>query len=78
MSANLICSQCGTVGKPKVKNKGSIAVLLLLLLFFIVPGLIYLLWMASSRVNVCRKCKAHTEEIEWHCPACGHWESYSI
>ena len=51
-----VCPNCGYVGKPKVKIKGSFAVELVLWLLFIVPGLIYSIWRYSGKYYSCPKC----------------------
>ena len=50
------CPNCGYSGKPKIKSRGSCFVLMLLLLLAIVPGVIYLLYMATGRNTTCPKC----------------------
>lgn len=54
-----ICAGCGSKVDPVKAKKGSVLILLILLLFFIIPGLIYLIWMLTNRDNVCPKCKSH-------------------
>jgi len=56
MSKQLFCPNCETVGNPKVKNKGSGFVLIFLFLFFIIPGLFYLVYMLSGRIYSCKVC----------------------
>lgn len=53
----LICTQCGNIGKSKKVAKGSTGVELVLWLCFIIPGLIYSIWRVSSYHNACRVCK---------------------
>ena len=57
--AKKICSQCGTVGKAKLKTPGSFLLELILWLFFIIPGVIYSLWRLGARETVCRSCGGH-------------------
>jgi hypothetical protein len=55
-----ICVTCGAVGYPKAESKGSFLIGFLLLLCFIVPGVLYLIYcMAAQR---------------WVCPTCGSRE----
>lgn len=51
----MICNQCGSI-KFKYANNGSIIVAFALFCFFIVPGLIYVLWMLSSQHKICAQC----------------------
>lgn len=51
------CTRCGNVAEPTQFGRGSNVVCLLLLLVFIVPGIIYLIWMNSTDY--------------WGCPTCG-------
>lgn len=51
-----ICSNCGTVGKPKVTYQGSSLISILLLLLFVLPGLIYMIWRDTTRKEVCKEC----------------------
>lgn len=58
MKKQFICEQCGTIGEPRTITKGSIALELVLWLFFLLPGLIYSLWRLCSRSNGCAACGA--------------------
>ena len=51
-----ICKNCGNISNPKNRNKGSILVCIVLFLFFIIPGVIYLLWMLSNPIKICKEC----------------------
>lgn len=53
---NVICSSCGTVGKPKNRMKGSTFIELILWFFFLIPGMIYSRWRASTKAKVCASC----------------------
>jgi hypothetical protein len=55
-SNNLVCTQCGYVGKPKRAIKGNGFIEIILWLCFLIPGLIYSIWRSSSRYKVCPKC----------------------
>jgi len=52
-----VCPSCGVSGSPVSHTPGSMAVELVLWLFFIVPGLIYSCWRLCARRNVCPACK---------------------
>lgn len=41
MSGQFFCTSCGEVGKPRVRNRGSSAIEIILWLCFIVPGFFY-------------------------------------
>lgn len=56
MAKELICTQCGSVGKIKSETKGSIIIELILWLCFLVPGLIYSFWRLSNKSMVCKEC----------------------
>jgi len=53
---DLLCTNCGCQGKPKLRVKGSFFIEIILWLFFIVPGLIYTIWRLTTKQNVCVKC----------------------
>jgi hypothetical protein len=56
----MICTRCGTIGRPKRHTPGSLALELFLFLFFIIPGLLYGVWRLSARKWVCAACQADT------------------
>lgn len=56
MAKVVICRACGTQGKPRVRNRGSSAIEILLWLFFIIPGLCYTLWRMGRKDKFCRTC----------------------
>jgi len=58
MSEERICPNCGYKGKQKLYTKGTIALEIVLWLFFLLPGLIYSIWRLSSRYRGCPKCGA--------------------
>jgi len=53
---DIICSNCGYTGKPKILVKGSMSTEILLWILLIVPGLIYSLWRSGSRYKGCPQC----------------------
>lgn len=55
-----ICGNCGFNGRPIKENKGSVLIAIILLLFFIFPGIIYILWSLSGRKFICPLCKQPT------------------
>ena len=54
--SHLICTQCGTAGRPQTKTQGSLIVELFLWVCFIVPGVLYSLWRLTTRAKCCRAC----------------------
>lgn len=58
MADEQYCLQCGTVGKPKKRVKGSIWIEIVLWLFLILPGLIYSIWRLTTKERVCPACGA--------------------
>lgn len=52
------CHTCGHIGNAKVRNRGSYIALLFLLLFFVIPGIFYLIYMVTGRVVSCPKCSS--------------------
>ena len=57
----MYCPNCRTVAAPVIRNRGSLLVGLLLLLCFIVPGALYMLWAVSARKYSCPAC--HTDGV---------------
>jgi len=55
---NMICSNCGTLGKPKIACKGSFSLEILLWLLFVIPGAIYTVWRLTTRGKFCKSCGA--------------------
>ena len=53
----MICPNpnCGYRGKPKRKARGSVLVGLLLLCFFLLPGILYFIFKSGYRYS-CPKC----------------------
>lgn len=54
---DLYCPNCGTVGRPRTRVKGSFWIEVVLWLFLLLPGLLYSIWRLTSK--------------EWVCPSCG-------
>ena len=53
------CMDCGYRGRAKNYTKGSLALEILLWLFFIVPGLIYSFWrLTSGKYTGCPVCRS--------------------
>lgn len=57
-ATTVVCPTCGSRGAPKSALRGNFAIEVVLWLCFIVPGLIYSVWRATSRHNVCAMCGA--------------------
>ncbi|MDD3584595.1 MAG: hypothetical protein PHG74_11335 [Kiritimatiellae bacterium] len=54
----MICSNCGTIGVPKIACKGSLGIEILLWLMFVIPGAIYTVWRLTTRGKFCQSCGA--------------------
>ena len=57
-----VCTHCGYVGKPHVESKINGCFAVALLLCFIIPGILYIIW-ASGGVKVCPKCRTRNSMI---------------
>ena len=57
VTPNIRCPNCNYVGRAKYFIKGNIFIELVLWLCFIVPGLIYSIWLGSSGYYGCPKCR---------------------
>lgn len=55
------CTRCGTVGEQAFYRNGSVLLGIILLLFFVVPGVIYFIWYFGAGYWGCPRCQA--EEI---------------
>lgn len=62
-----LCTQCGTVGKPRNMGFAHGAILVLLLGCGILPGLVYI-FLLSQRFPQCRICEAHQSVIPLDTP----------
>lgn len=56
--ATMYCNNCGTVGSPRTRTKGSFLIEVFLWLMLIVPGIIYSLWRLTTKEKVCPGCGA--------------------
>ena len=57
-SGGMYCPNCGSVGTPRNRTKGSFWIELILWLCFLVPGLLYSVWRLTTKEAVCPKCGA--------------------
>lgn len=62
-----ICPNCGSVTSPETKYRGNFAIELILWLCFLIPGLIYTIWRATSKYSACPAC-GHTGMIPLNTP----------
>ena len=53
---DIVCAQCGYIGKPKVFTPGYFSIEILLWICFLLSGLIYTVWRGSARYKGCPKC----------------------
>jgi hypothetical protein len=58
MAEPMLCTQCGAITSPTRVTPGTVWITLVLLLFFIVPGIIYWLWRHSNTYSACRMCRS--------------------
>jgi len=58
MKVTSVCPNCGHVGYPKTRVKGSILIELILWIMFIIPGVIYSIWRLTTKAKVCPMCAA--------------------
>jgi ribosomal protein S27AE len=54
--SEIICSNCGTIGKLKKITKGSFFIEVILWLCLIIPGVIYSIWRLTTKHKVCSVC----------------------
>lgn len=52
----LICAQCGSIGKPVTMTPGNLLFEIILWCLFLLPGLIYSLYRMTGRKRGCRQC----------------------
>lgn len=60
MAADLFCTTCHAVGRPRTETRGSFWVEVFLWILFLIPGLLYSLWRLTTRRKVCPTCGAPT------------------
>ena len=58
MGKKFLCVNCGYVGTPKTKTKGSMGIEMILWICLIIPGIIYSVWRLASRYSACPLCGA--------------------
>lgn len=51
-----LCAACESITTPTKITPGSLLVNIVLFLFFVVPGIIYLVWRFSARKDGCARC----------------------
>jgi hypothetical protein len=56
MSSLVLCTHCGATTVPRRVTPGPGWITLVLLIFFVVPGVIYWLWRHTSTYEVCAQC----------------------
>jgi hypothetical protein len=55
-----ICTTCGHLGRRKMSVRGHDGIVVILLLFFIIPGIIYAIWRSTTKTKVCIECGKDT------------------
>lgn len=68
MAKKMFCTNCGSFVKRTYRNRGSYVVLLFLLLFFVIPGIFYFIYMATGTIDVCRACKSENTLVPENSP----------
>lgn len=58
MPGAYVCTVCQHVGQPKLVLKGSAWVAFFLLLLWLVPGIIYIIWAITNRRKCCEMCSS--------------------
>lgn len=58
--AQKACTTCHAIGYPSTAGGPSFILFVVLTFFFVVPGIIYLVWALTSRREACGKCGAAT------------------
>lgn len=67
--ASSVCRACGNRGEPVFRSKANGCVAVALLFFFIVPGIIYLIWAATTESDrVCPYCQSVNTMIPVNSP----------
>jgi hypothetical protein len=56
----IICRNCGNIGFSKEVIKGSLWITIILLFFYILPGIIYEIWRGTTKVFCCPKCNSQS------------------
>lgn len=56
MQPNYVCTTCGHHGPAEIHTPGNSAITLVLLLFFLLPGIIYIIWRHTSAKPACSAC----------------------
>lgn len=63
-----LCKSCGNRVRPQISSKINGCFLIVLLLLFIIPGILYLVWAGTQRVYTCPKCKAQNTMVPLNSP----------
>lgn len=54
----VICRNCGRVTEPERPLRGSTWITLILLCFYVIPGIIYMIWRRTGVQDTCAICKS--------------------
>jgi len=63
-----LCKNCGNQVRPVVSSKLNGCFLVVLLFFFIVPGVLYFFWAGTQKVVTCPKCKSQNTMVPLKSP----------
>ncbi len=60
MAKLVVCTNCGSEGKPKRVTPGSFLIEIILWLCMLVPGLIYTIWRYNKKHDACAVCRSNS------------------
>jgi hypothetical protein len=63
-----VCKNCGNRVRPIVSTKLNGCFLIVLLFFFIIPGLLYWVWAGTQKILTCPKCKGQNTLVPLESP----------
>lgn len=58
MAKEFLCLSCGNIGKPRLRNRGSSFIEIVLWLCFLIPGMLYTFWRMFRKERLCKTCNA--------------------
>ena len=53
---NNVCRDCGSLKSREGELRGNTFITIILLLFYIVPGIIYMIWRRGDKKEICAVC----------------------
>ena len=58
MAQEFLCLSCGHLGKPRLRNRGSSFLEVVLWLSLVAPGILYTMWRMFRKERQCKNCNA--------------------